>query len=105
MVSSSLFGDPLMSDLFFSRRLGKQELETIFSDALEFIIVDLRVVGSIPRVNYFYEPGDLAQNGGRSPMSGDLLKFDSSPDIDRIMDAGPIIIYDVRRVGRLRPGS
>jgi hypothetical protein len=104
VVSSTLFGDPSVSDLYYSHQLGKQELDTIYSDALDFIIVDLRVVGAIPRVNHFYEPGDVAQNGGISPLSVDLLKFDSSPDIDRIMDAGPIIIYDVRRVGRLRPG-
>ena len=105
MVSSTLSGDPPVSDLYYSHKVGKQELETIYSGALDFILVDLRLVGSIPRVNHFYEPGDMARNGGMSPLSADLLKFDFAPDIDRIMDAGPIVIYDVRGVGRLRPGT
>ena len=94
-----------MSDLYYSPKLGKQERASISVGALDFIVVDLRLVGSIPRADFFYEPGDMDEHGGTSPSSGDLLKFDLAPDIDRIMDAGPIIIYDVRGVGRLRPGS
>lgn len=99
---STLFGDPGFASLFYDEKFSYTERNIVRSGDVDYALVDLRLSQELPRVGHYYEPGDIEAHGDGPPRLKDLLKFDAVPDIDRIMDAGQIVVYDVRGVRSVR---
>ncbi|MFO1135795.1 MAG: hypothetical protein U1E30_11470 [Rhodoblastus sp.] len=99
---STLFGDPGFAGLFYDEKFSYAERNIVRSGDVDYVLVDLRLSQALPRVGHYYEPGDIEAHGDVPPRLQDLLKFDRAADVDRIMDAGQIVIYDVRGVRSVR---
>jgi hypothetical protein len=99
-VLSTLNGDPAIADLYFSDRLGAHERNIVASGFVDYILVDLRLPMSVPKFGHYYEPGDLSQYEDLPPRRRDLEKFERHPEIARVLDAGPIVVYDVHKIRR-----
>ncbi|MCC2114018.1 MAG: hypothetical protein KDJ16_18435, partial [Hyphomicrobiales bacterium] len=99
---STLFGDPSISPLYYDEAFSYRERNIVRDGDVDYILVDLRLSKQLPRVGHYYEPGDIEAHGDASPRRKDLLKFDAVDDIDRVLDAGEIVVYDVRRVRTVR---
>ncbi|MBN9454198.1 MAG: hypothetical protein J0I42_19850 [Bosea sp.] len=98
IVLSTLNGDPATADLYFGDRFGYYERNIISNGFVNFILVDRRLPSAAPKVGHYYEPGDLQQNEDLPPRQRDLTKFDHSNEIDRVLDAGAILVYDVSKI-------
>ncbi|CAM5212127.1 hypothetical protein ARD30_08600 [Bosea thiooxidans] len=99
-VLSTLNGDPAIADLYFGDRLGAHERNIIAAGFVDYILVDLRLPMSAPKFGHYYEPGDLSQYDNLPPRQRDLAKFERHPEIARVLDAGPVVVYDVRKIRR-----
>jgi hypothetical protein len=93
-VLSTLNDDPEISGLYFSENFSFPERNTIAGGFVDYVLVDLRLPAASPKVGYYYEPGD----GDLPPRMHSLNKFDQQDEIARVLDAGPIAIYDVRKI-------
>jgi hypothetical protein len=79
--------------LFFSPRLGPEQLKLIRSSRIKFVIVDQRLLAGIPYGGLYISQGEP----DRRLTAADLAKFNRPPLRSlRVYDGGPIQIYDVQ---------
>ncbi len=100
-VIGSIRGIPV-PDVFFSKQFGFNDRVVIVRDAIDYVVVDRRLVHSLPVDGYYYDRDEPRANERTNAISAAALrKFNSVPGIDRIYDNGPIVIYDTTDI-RLR---
>jgi hypothetical protein len=82
--------------VFFSSSLGGNEVSSLRSAKVRYLVVDLRLSQALPSFGVYFEPGEPNTFSHTSPISLQALtKFDTIPKVNRVFDSGDIIIYDV----------
>jgi hypothetical protein len=81
--------------VFTATALDARTRALIQHDDIDFVLVDRRMARQRPVTGSFFAHG----GGPSEPLpAGALAKFDGAPGVARVYDAGPIAIYDVRRL-------
>lgn len=78
--------------LLFGDTMTLGMIETVTDESIDYVAEDRRASGDDSMAGYFFGDAD----GGRRVDPLALAKFDSYPGIDRVVDGGDIVIYDVR---------
>ena len=76
--------------------LGDEERNAIKVSRTEYLLVDLRLVGSRPIFGVYFSSSEDSSLHKRSPLLDNLLKFDRLPMVGRPYDNGFEVIYDIR---------
>jgi len=85
-----------VSTIFFSSRLGLDELATLRSAQIRYLIVDQRLAQSLPLIGFYFVEGEPKAFQRTAPIDlKALTKFNTISQINRIFDSGDIVIYDV----------
>ncbi len=85
-----------ISPVFFSSRVGPEEVAILRRAKIRYLVVDLRLSTSLPLEGFYFESGEPDAFRLTSPISRDALtKFNTIPQINRVFDSGDIVIYDV----------
>jgi hypothetical protein len=85
--------------VFFSNRLGEEEIKVLADGAIDYVLIDRRLSGSLPVVGVYYEKGEISAGRHTAPMDAAALgKFDGASLVSRLFDSGDIQIYDVRQL-------
>jgi hypothetical protein len=85
-----------VSPVFFSSRLGPDELAILQRARVRYLIVDLRLSTALPSVGVYFEVGEPGSFHHTTPISRQALtKFSAIPQVNRVFDSGDIVIYDV----------
>ncbi len=82
--------DISVTRVFFSRKFDAVDQRVIGDDAIDYILVDLRLSQAPPVNGYYFEPDEP----GDTITDSELTKFDSVPGLSRVFDNGAIVIYD-----------
>jgi hypothetical protein len=85
-----------ISGMLLGERLSDEDLYTITSGKVDFLLIDLRLGRALPLVGVYFEQGEDPRLHAAPPSTKALLKFNQQPGVSRIFDGGPILIYDVR---------
>lgn len=94
-VIGQINGIPV-SRVFFTRAYDATDQEVISEDAIEYIVVDRRFVGTLPDSGFYYEKDEPSRGEALSREA--LQKFADLEGLDRIYDNGAIAIYDTARL-------
>lgn len=78
--------------LLFGDTMTLGMIETIDGHSLDYVAEDRLASGDDSMAGYFFGEPD----GPRLVDPGALGKFDSYPGVDRVLDSGDIVVYDVR---------
>ncbi|MBA2720930.1 MAG: hypothetical protein H0U52_17065 [Chloroflexi bacterium] len=92
------YGDQIKSwKLFYSPAFGPEEQALLDLGAIEFLVIDKRLVGVRPLTQVYFESGEPPEvaREGRLALQG-LTKYAAVPGVGTVFDAGDITIYDVR---------
>jgi hypothetical protein len=93
-----------MSWVYLSPKLDpNEELADLAHRNVEYVVVDMRLTEQTPRIGHYFEPREPASRYDEPLSRENLDKFDAAPCLDRIYDAGNIIVYAVR--GACRAGE
>jgi hypothetical protein len=85
-----------LSWVYFSPRLGSQEIGALAREKVRFLVVDRRLTTMLPVVGYYFEPGEPHAGRHTEPIAAeDLGRFDASPAFRKVYDSGDIAIYAV----------
>ncbi|HMN27796.1 MAG TPA: hypothetical protein PKE45_06530 [Caldilineaceae bacterium] len=91
-----LTGRANFRQLLMSDELDPQQIHTIQSRQIEYAVVDRRRISWDNMAGYYFD-----RTGGSALPSADLLdpqvyeKFEREPGVDRVLDSGNIVIYDL----------
>jgi hypothetical protein len=91
-----------VSNLLLGDRLSSEDLNTITSGEVDFLLVDLRLSRALPLVGVYFETGEDPALHASPPSTRALLKFGGLPGVSRTFDNGLIQIYDVRSLHAYR---
>lgn len=87
--------------LFDDAVFDGNELFGIRNHRYEFLVVDYRLAEALPKLGYYFEPGELNNRRYTKPIDRNILaKFDPLAIVSRIYDSGDIVIYDLRLLRR-----
>lgn len=98
-----------VASIYYAEVLDNSVKETIRKGEIDYLLVDLRMSRWAPQLGHYIESGEkrfMDDEGMRMPTPERLLrKFDEEPLMDRVMDSGDIVIYDLSPIldGRSRP--
>ena len=71
------------------------ELADLVKRDVRYVVVDMRLTEQTPRIGHYFEPGEPGSPHA-APLDRDrMLKFDREPCLNRVYDAGDIIVYAV----------
>jgi hypothetical protein len=93
-VRGKIVEDVYAARVFKAEKLGADEFYALARSDIDFLLVDLRLTTSPPRLGFYFEPWEETKGRALSPEA--LLKFNDIDGITRIYDNGWIVIYDVR---------
>lgn len=83
-------------DVFVAPKFDSTVLSLLRRGQVRYVVVDRRTTRGLPLVGYYYEQGEPATFGHRSPLPlADIDKFDAVPGISKVYDSGDIEVYDV----------
>lgn len=85
-----------VSGMLLGDQLSDEDLNTITSGKVDFLLIDLRLGRALPVVGVYIEQGEDPHLHAAPPSTKALLKFNQRPGVSRTFDVGPIQIYDVR---------
>ncbi len=85
-----------VSSLVLGDKLTDEDLNSITTGKVDFLMVDARLAKALPLVGVYFETGEDALIHEAPPSSEALRKFNRLHGIGRTFDNGPIAIYDVR---------
>jgi len=95
-IVTSLTDNKDVTPIFFSSRLGPDEVSILQLARVPNPIVDLRLGAALPALGFYFEPGEPGSFQHTTPISREALtKFSTIPQINRVFDSGDIVIYDV----------
>ncbi len=98
-VLGTIRGIPV-TKVFFSRRFDAAVRTVIVRDAIDYVVVDRRLSGSLPLDGYYYERGEPGSFERTRPIGrAALRKFEGVAGVGKIFDNGPIVIYDTSGLG------
>lgn len=83
-----------VQDMIRSESIGRSEKNVIHALDLNYIVVDRRLESWDAMMGLYFDT--LTAHQELSP--GAIQKFDSSPNVSRILDTGDIAIYDVNEI-------
>ncbi len=84
-----------VTDVFFSPSLDAYELSLLQRAQVHYLVVDQRLSQALPSVGYYFEQGEPGSFDRTTPINLKVLtKFDTIPQINRLLDSGDIVIYD-----------
>lgn len=82
--------------LFFSPKVGSEELAALERKQIQYLVVDRRLSTAVPVNGTYFESGEPGAGDHASPIELLVLeKFDFVRGISRLFDSGDIVIYDV----------
>jgi hypothetical protein len=85
-----------VSAIFTSSSLDPDELSTLRSAKVHYLVVDLRLAKALPLEGYYFDEGESGSFQYTTPIDLEALtKFSTIPQINRVFDSGDIVIYDV----------
>ena len=87
-----------LAPLFLLDEIGDDELAALRQSGAEFLVVDRRLSRGLPTFGNYFDEGEDERVHAAPPTQAALAKFDGMPGVDLIYDAGPIGLYDVRRL-------
>jgi len=90
--------DPVfgLGAVFFAPEYGADEQEALRYMDVHYLVVDLRLAGSLPLRGVYFDPTEPGANQHVAPMDlAALDKFDGLPQVDRLFDSGNIAVYEV----------
>lgn len=71
----------------------------LVKDDLRFLVVDFRLATGLPALGFYFEPDEPgAFVHKRPPTPAALHKYDNICPVGRVLDSGPIVVYDTRRI-------
>jgi hypothetical protein len=85
-----------VSSLVLGDELSAEDMNTITSGKVDFLMVDARLAKALPLVGVYFETGEDPLIHEAPPSSEALRKFNRLRGVGRTFDNGPIAIYDVR---------
>jgi hypothetical protein len=85
-----------VSNLVLGDELSDEDLNSITSGKVDYLLVDSRLSKALPGVGVYFEKGEAFRIHQTPPSRQALRKFDRIRGVDRTFDNGPIAIYDVR---------
>lgn len=88
------------SRLLFAATLGPEELHTLKTADIDYLLVDMRLTQALPRLGVYFERGEDLQRYELPPEPQALTKFNAIARVSRPFDNGAIIIYDVAPFAR-----
>jgi hypothetical protein len=83
------------SHVLFADALGPEELNTLKTAEVDYLLVDMRLTQALPRLGIYFERGENLSPDMLPPAPQALTKFNDEPRVSRPFDDGTIIIYDV----------
>lgn len=84
--------------IFYSRSFDQRTRSLLVEHGIAFVIVDRRIASQRP-VDHAYFDNETAAQKATAPLPAWALeKFNRDPRVDRVYDAGPMAVYDVRRL-------
>lgn len=93
-----------IASIYYAETLDERVRATIRQGELDYLLVDLRMSRAAPQLGHYIEDGELRfedADGRPLPVPERLLrKFDDDARIDRVLDSGSIIVYDLARSTR-----
>lgn len=102
VVTKSQDGEEIGESLF-DRTLTSNDRNQFRVADVNFLLVDLRLAHSRPLFGFYFDSGEDDELHQAPPLTIDLLKFDSIPNVGRIFDNGYEVIYDVRNLDHAAP--
>ncbi len=88
-----------VAPVFTSLELGPTEKRILQVTRTQYLVVDLRLSTSLPRMRGYFDAGEPNAGHYTSPIDrAALTKFDGMQNVSRIFDSGDIIIYDVEAI-------
>ncbi len=97
---TTLNGGPSTAEVFVSKGMSPSDQWAIATGRVDYILVDLRMVQSLPRFGVYFEAGEPDHIHVVPPAGSALLKFDHLARVSRVYDNGWITIFDVRGLRR-----
>ncbi|GAC1361930.1 MAG: hypothetical protein NVSMB44_16430 [Ktedonobacteraceae bacterium] len=95
-VISNLDNNVDTSPLFFSEKIGPNELSLLRLASVHYLIVDTRLSTQTPLEGIYFEEGEPDSYAHAIPISAQALtKFNTTPQTNRVFDSGNIVIYNV----------
>jgi len=86
-----------IASVFFSLRLGPEELAILRMAQVRYLAVDQRLSQFLPESGTYFSDAEPDANQHTTPISiKALTKFNNVSQINRVFDSGNIVIYDVR---------
>jgi len=94
-------------DMFFSEGVGESEQTTLVKRNIEYVVADRKLISWDHMLGYYFYN---QQNGSSSDLKVVAVnvfeKFDGLEGVNRMVDAGDIVVYDVEKYLALNnPGS
>jgi len=85
-----------VSPIFFSLRLGPQELSVLRKAQVHYLVVDQRLARTLTIMGIYFVEVEPNAFHHTTPIDLEALtKFNTIPSINRVFDSGNIVIYDV----------
>jgi hypothetical protein len=84
--------------IFYAPAFDAEGVELVQSTGIDFVVVDTRMTSQRPVAGQYFERETPEQARMVPFPRGALRKFDTSTEVDRVYDGGPIVIYDVRKL-------
>jgi hypothetical protein len=101
VLANTINGIPV-ARVFFSKTFDRADRRVIVDDAIDYIVVDRRLGGSLPVIGYYFTSGEPGAYTRTEPIGHAALdKFRHVPGISRVFANSAITIYDTS--GLLRP--
>lgn len=91
--------NPIRNDayLYTSATFSRADAALVKAQAIGFILVDRRLSQSLPASGQYFPGVDPGADQYTSPLPlAGLTKFNAIPGVDRLYDAGDIVVYDLR---------
>jgi hypothetical protein len=85
-----------VSRLVLGDELTNEDINSITSGKVDFLMVDARLAKALPLVGVYFETGEDPLIHEAPPSSEALRKFNRMRGVGRTFDNGPLAIYDVR---------
>jgi len=85
-----------VSSIFFSLQLDTHQVHILNMSHVRYLVVDLRLSQSVPAIGYYFTTQETDAYNHALPIPEQALtKFNTISQINRLLDGGDIVIYDV----------